>query len=194
MDPSMPNVDGYFFNLNTDCKEFYGDVVEKYPRKMSDPLGRPVYVRCFIDADHGFNFITSRLHSGILFFVNNALIKSFSKRQNTFELSTFGSELVALRIERGVIVEIRIKLKMFGVPLASPEILFCDNNGVVNNTSIPESTLSNKYNAIKYHCVHEASTSGILHIRKEDTSTNLANALTKLLPYSRKQELIGYLL
>ena len=97
-------------------------------------------------------------------------------------------------IERGVILEIRIKLKMFGVPLAGQKKLFCDNNGVVNNTSIPESTLSNKHNTIKYHCVHEASTSGILHIREEDTATNLANALTKLLPYSRKQELIGCLL
>ena len=52
-------------------------------------------------------------------FVNNALIKSFSKRQNTVELSKFVPELVALRIERDMIVEIGIKLKLFGVPLAT---------------------------------------------------------------------------
>ena len=55
-------------------------------------------------------------------FVNNALIKSFRKIQNTVELSTFDSEIVALRIERGMIVEIRIKFKMFGVPLDRSEI------------------------------------------------------------------------
>ena len=90
MDPSMPNVDGYFFNLNTDCKEFYGDVVEKHPHQISDPLGMPVYIGCFIDADHSGNFIARHFHCGILLFVNNALIKSFSKRQNTVNLSIFG--------------------------------------------------------------------------------------------------------
>ena len=74
-------------------------------------------------------------------FVNNASIKSFRKRQNTVKSSMFGSELVTLRIARGMILEIRIKLKMFGVPLAGPENLFCDKILVVNNTRIPESTL-----------------------------------------------------
>ena len=84
-------------------------------------------------------------------------------------------------------MEIRIKLKMFGDPLDGPEILFCDNNRVVNNTSIHESTVSKKHNAINYHCVSEVSECGTLRIRKEDTATNLANSLTKLLPYSRNQ-------
>ena len=34
MDTSMPNVDGSVFNLNIDCKDFYGDVAEKYPHQM----------------------------------------------------------------------------------------------------------------------------------------------------------------
>ena len=119
-------------------------------------------------------------------FFNNSLIKSFSKRQNTVELSTFGPKLVPLRIERDLILEIRIKLKLFGVPLSGPKNIFCDNNGVVKITIIPECTLSDKHNAINYHCVCEASTSGILSIRKEDTATNLPNPLTKFIPYYRK--------
>ena len=119
-------------------------------------------------------------------FVNNALIKSFSERRNKVEISTFGPELVALRIERDMIVEIRIKFKLFGVPLSGTETLFCDNNGIVKNKIIPESTLSNNHNAINYQCVHESAASGIMHIRKEDTATNLDNPLRKLIPYSRK--------
>ena len=194
MDPIIPNIDGSVFNNNTDLKYFYGDVVEKDPHQITEPLGRPVYFGCLIDADHVGNVITRRLHSGILFFVNRALIKSFSKRQNTIKLSMFGSDLVVLRIERCVIVEIRIKLKVFGVPLDGLENLFCDNTGVVKNTSIPGSTLSKKHNTINYHCMSEASTFGILCLRKEDTATNLANPLTKLIPFSRKQELLGCLL
>ena len=34
METSMPNVDGSVFNPNVDCKEFYGDVAEKYPHQM----------------------------------------------------------------------------------------------------------------------------------------------------------------
>ena len=122
------------------------------------------------------------------------MIKSFSKRQNTVESSTFGSELVAARIARDMIVELRIKLKLFGVPLLGPTNVFCDNNGVVKNTSIPESTLSKKHNSINYHVVREAAAAGILRVGKEDTKTNLADALTKLLPYSRKMDLLGCLL
>ena len=137
---------------------------------MPEPLGRPVYVRCFVDADHGGNFIKRRLHSVILLFVNNTLTKSFRKRQNMVESSTFGSELVALKIVRDTIVDIRIKLKMFGVPLNVPENVLCDNNGVVKNTRIPKITLFKKHNAINWHCMRKADTDGILRIRKEDNN------------------------
>ena len=127
-------------------------------------------------------------------FANNALIKSFSKRQNTVEASTFGSELVALRITRDLIVELRIKLMSIGCPLLGPTNVYCNNQGVVKNTSVPESTLNTKHNSINYHVVREAVASGILRVGKEDTLTNLADPLTKLVPYSRKQELLGQIL
>ena len=93
-----------------------------------------------------------------------------------------------------MIVEIRIKLKMLGVPLDGPMNVFCDNNGVVKNTSIPETTLSKKHNSINYQCVREAAADGILRIGKEDMATKLADLLTKFLPYSWKGKLLGCLL
>ena len=194
MDPCMPLIDEDVFNNNADWTEFYGYAKEEDPPNMPEPLGKPVMTSCFVDSDHASNVVTRRSHSGIFIFVNNALIKSFSKRQNTVESSTFGSELVAARIARDMIVELRIKLKLFGVPLLGPTNVFCDNNGVVKNTSIPESTLSKKHNSINYHVVREAAAAGILRVGKEDTKTNLADALTKLLPYSRKMDLLGCLL
>jgi len=67
-----------------------------------------------------------------------------NKRQNTVESSTFGSEFVALRQARDMIVALRYKLRMFGVPILGPADVYCDNQGVVKNASIPESTLSKK--------------------------------------------------
>ena len=96
----MTNVDEYVFNIKKYWEEFYGDLVEEDPHQIPDSFGRPVYVRCFVDADHGFNVIKKRFQSIILLFVNNALIDYFNKHQNTIKTSTFGSELVALRIVR----------------------------------------------------------------------------------------------
>ena len=87
-------------------------------------------------------------------------------------------------------MEIRIKLKMFGITFASPENVLYDNNGIVKNTSIPESNITKKHNTINYQCVHEAASVRILCVRKEDTATDLANPFKKFLPYFQKQELL----
>ena len=182
------------FNINADWMEFYGDVVKEDPPGMPEPLGKPILQSVFVDSDHASNVVTQRSHSGIFLFVNNALIKSFSKRQNTVESSTFGAELVALRIARDLTVEQRLKLKSIGVPIKGPANVHCDNQGVVKNTSVPESTLSKKHNSINYHVVRESAAAGILRVGKEDTETNLADALTKMMSYSRKQTLLGNIL
>ena len=69
------------------------------------------------------------------------------------EAATFGSEFVALRICKELIVALRYKLRMFGIPIEGPTNVFCDNHGVVLNSSRPESTLKKKHNAINYHVV-----------------------------------------
>ena len=60
--------------------------------------------------------------------------------------------------------------------------------------SVPESTLNKKHNSINYHIVRESVAAGILRVTKEDTATNLADPLTKLVPYSCKQELLDQVL
>ena len=117
----------------------------------------------------------------------------FSKRQNTVEAATFGSEFVALRIYKELIVALRYKLRMFGVPIDGPASVFCDNRGVVKNASIPESTLQKKHNAINYHAVREAAAAGILRVGKEDGDTNLADMLTKVLTSEKRWHLCGNL-
>ena len=98
------------------------------------------------------------------------------------ESATFGSEFVALpRVCKELIVSLRYKLRMFGVPIDGPADVYCDNQGVVKNASIPESTLTKKHNAINYHAVREAAAAGILRVGKEDGTTNLVDLLTKVL-------------
>ena len=127
-------------------------------------------------------------------FVQNAPIIWFSKRQNTVEAATFGSEFVALRICKELIVALRYKLRMFGVPIEGPTNVFCDNRGVVRNASIPESTLMKKHNAINYHAVQEAAAAGIIRVGKEDGETNIADLLTKVLSGEKRWNICWHIM
>jgi hypothetical protein len=102
-DPTTPLLDESSFNHDTDWKPFYGDIHEPKPEDALFPLGLPVDIACFVDANHAGSVITRRSHTGIIIFVQNAPILWFSKKQNMVESSTFGSELVALRIARDMI-------------------------------------------------------------------------------------------
>ena len=144
----------------------------------------------FVDANHAKNKVTHRSHTGIFIFVQNVMIIPYSKWQNTVESAAFASELVAMRTGKDLIVTLRIKIKMFGCPLAGPANVYCDNLGVAKNMSIPKSTLLKKHNSINYHVIRAAVASGVTRVAKEDGKTNLADALTKLMPYSKKKGLL----
>jgi hypothetical protein len=153
---------------------------------MPDPLGPPVTMTCFVDANHAGNLVTRRSHTGIVIFLNRAPVVWYSKRQNSVETSTFGSEFVALRIAVELIQALRYKLRMFGVPVVDATDVFCDNQAVVFNTSIPQSTLAKKHNAICFHCVREAVASGMIRVAKVPLEFNLADGFTKSLPTPRR--------
>ena len=165
-----------------DWVEFYPDAKEAIPRNAPKPRGKTVTIDCYVDADHAGCRMTRRSHTGVLIFCNRAPILWHSKRQNTVETSTFGSEFIAMRTAVEMIEGLRYKLRMFGVPIDSPANVYCDNEAVVRNTTSPESTLKKKHNAISYHRVREAVAARTLRIAKEDTLTNLADMLTKPLP------------
>ena len=193
-DPTTPKIDDRVFNTAADWTDFYGEVAEELPPRMPKRLGKSVCVSCFVDANHAGNVITRQSHTGILIFEQNAPIIWFSKRQNTVESSSFGSEFVALRIAKDLIVALRYKLRMFGVPIDGPMNVFCDNNGVVKNASIPQSMLAKKHNAINYHAIREAVAAKIIHVGKEDGMTNLADLFTKVLTADRPRALCKHIL
>lgn len=115
-----------------------------------------------------------------------APISWFSKKQNTVESSTFSSEFVALRIATELIISLRYKLRMFGVPINGPANVFCDNEAVYKNVSNPSSTLKKKHNSIAYHKVRESIAAGVLYVYKVESEWNLSDILTKALPPAQR--------
>ena len=148
---------------------------------MLKAKGKPVLITGYVDADHAHDLVTRRSVTGVLLLLNNTQIKWYSKRQNTVETSTYGSELVAARIATELIMEMRYKLRMLGVPILGSAALCGDNQSVVINTTVPSSVLKKKHNAIAYHRVREAVAAGILHFFYIPTDTNIADVLTKAL-------------
>ncbi len=96
-----------------------------------------------------------------------------------------------MRIAKDMVSALRIKLKCFGIPLSGSTNVFCDNNAVVKKTSIPELALSKKHNAINYHIIREAIAAEIICVGKEDILTNIADVFTKLVPFTRKYQLLS---
>ena len=191
-DDTIPTFRGERF-VNCDWSEFYPEASEAIPGNMPTPRGKEVTMSCFVDADHAGCRETRRSHSGIMIFVNRAPILWFSKRQNTVEASTYGSELLAMRLSIEMIEGLRYKLRMMGVPLSEECAVFCDNSAVVTNAR-PESTLKKKHAAINFHRVREAIAAGTIKVAKENTQTNLADILTKLMPGNKMKELLENIL
>jgi hypothetical protein len=109
------------------------------------------------------------------------------------EASTYGSELLAMRISIEMIEGLRFKLRMMGVPLSEECSVFCDNSAVVTNAR-PEATLKKKHAAINFHRVREAIAAGTIRVAKEGTQTNLADILTKPMPGPKMKELLEHIL
>ena len=136
--------------------------------------------------------MTCRSQTGILMFLNKAPIVWYSKRQNTAETSTFGSEFIAMRMAVEHIEALRYKLRMFGIPIEGPTNVFCDNEAVFKNTTIPESTLKKKHNSICYHRCREAVAARVMRVAKEGMLTNLADLFTKPLVQSVREGLLDH--
>lgn len=82
--------------------------------------------------------------------------------------------MVVMQISWDMISALWIKLKCFGIPITGPTDMYCDNNTVMQNMSIPESTLANKHSAINYLIIQEAfAAKSKLHKRKIRLQANI---------------------
>ena len=87
---------------------------------MPEARGNKVGTQCFVDVSHAVDKVTRRSQTSILIFMNKAPIIFYSKKQNSVERSTFGSEYTAMKQAVELIKSFRFKLRMFGVPLEGP--------------------------------------------------------------------------
>jgi hypothetical protein len=102
-----------------------------------------------------------------------------TKKQGSIETSSFGAEFTAMKSGTELIIGLRYKLRMMGVPLLGPTRILADNMSVIHNVSKPESQLKKKSNSIAYHFCREVIASKAAFVTYEPSETNLADMLTK---------------
>ena len=147
-----------------------------------------------VDSDHAGDKSTRRSRSGILIFVNNALVDWLSKRQPTIETAVFGAEFVAMKLGIERLRGLRYKLRMMGIPITGPSYIYGDNKSVVTNATTPESTLTKKNHSICYHAIRESVASGESLITHIPTADNLSDLMTKVTFGAKRQRLVRGLL
>ena len=88
---------------------------------------------------------------------------------------------------------VRFKLRMFGIPILNEDAtnLFCDNEGVVKNSTNVDSTLNKKHSSVAYHFARWCVAAGICSLGWIPSAENLADAFTKRLPESIRDYLFG---
>ena len=157
----------------------YGNVKENIPDDTLEPKGGKVVTTTYIDANLLHDLTTGRAATGILHFVNGTPIKWFSKRQNTVETATYGSEFVAARVGTDQIIDLRTTLCYLGVEVEEASYMFGDNQSVITSSTLPHSALNKRHNALCYHRVREAVATGIVKFIHMFGESNPAYVLSK---------------
>ena len=145
-------------------------------------------MRAKVDADHASDTMTRCSRTGFLVYLNCAPIYWWSKKQNSVESSSFGSEFIAMKQCCEYVCGLRYKLQMMGIPCEDPTFIFGDNQSVLANTTIPDSTLKKKSQSIAYHFVREGAARDEWQTTYVNTHENEADLLTKQLPFGEKRK------
>jgi len=168
----------------------YGDSEEEVDPNSPIPKGEPMRLTTFVDANLMHCKVTGRSATGVFHLVDQTPVAWFSKRQSTVETATYGSEFVAARQATEQIMDIRILMRDMGIRIDGPTWLFGDNNSVITSGTMPSSMLNKRHNALAYHRVRSAIAAKVMYFLYVPSTENIADVLTKFLPFAKFWHLI----
>ena len=161
----------------------YGECEEEIDPNHPPPKGKMVRMTSFVDANLMFCKVTGKSATGILHLVNQTPVDWYSRKQSTVETATYGSEFVAARDATDQVIDLRYTLRSMGVPVEKATWLLGDNRSVVTSSTIPHSMLSKRHLALAYHRVRSAIAAGFIKFCHIVSNQNVADIMTKFLPY-----------
>ena len=166
-------------------KTFYGNAKEVIAVNCPKPMGPPVTVTTYVDANLCHDMLSGKSVTGIVHFLNKTVIYFYSKKQPVVETATYGSEYMAARIATEEIMELRNSLRYLGVNISGPAYMFGDNRTVVDSSSIPQSRLHKRHVLLSFHRVREAIAAKVLYFIHIPGAINPADILSKHWSYQK---------
>ena len=157
----------------------YGEVRERKATDAPIPRGKPVLTTTHKDANLYHDLATGRAVTGILHFLNQTPIDWYTKKQETVETATYGSEFAAARTAIQQIAGLRQALQYLGVPTRESSYLFGDNKSVVKSGTIPHSMLSKRHHALAHHYTRKSVASKMISFHHIGGDINPADVLSK---------------
>ena len=94
-----------------------------------------------VDSNHAGDLVTRRSRTGFIVYLNSSPVYWYTKKQCGIETSSFGSEFIALKTCCEYVKGLKYKLRMMGILVNGPYLIFGDNQSVLSNTTKPDSTL-----------------------------------------------------
>ena len=189
-DPTEPDIDMNKFQQHDWTTSEFGHIIGKevVPSTCPQSRGLGFTMSAMVDADHAGDTISRRSRTGFLVYINSALVYWHSKKQTSVESSSFGSEFCAMKNLCEYLRGLRYKLRMMGIPIEGPVYISGDNQSVLANTTIPDSTLKKKSQSIAYHFIREGVARDEWRTSYVNTADNWSDLLTKMLPFGEKRK------
>ena len=183
-DPSDSLIEEGLFDRQDWTNSEFGHVAgeKELTGNAPPPRGKEFLVRAKVDADRAGDTQTRRSRTGFIVYLQCATIYWFSKKKNSVEGLSFGSEFCAMKQCCEYLRGLRYTLRMMGIPVNSPAYIFGDNQSVLCNTTMPDSTLKEKTNSICYHLIREGAARDEWQTSDVNTHDNEADLLTKSFP------------
>jgi hypothetical protein len=172
----------------------YAGAEEVLPHDAPPPLGKPVVMTTFVDANLYHDLVNGRSVTGILHLFNKTVIDWYSKKQSTVETATYGSEFVAARTAMEQIIDLRLQLRYLGVAIQGSTMMFGDNESVVNSSSLPHARLHKRHTALSFHRVREGIAAGVAQFYYIPSLSNPADILSKQWGYQQAWPMLQPLL
>jgi len=154
------------------------DFAIKFPKCLSIPL-----LVGYVDSEFGGDLKAGKPRYGYIIYFLGAPIHWAARQQKLVAKSSMDAEIVALSELVRETRWIRDFIQSLGIYKELPPArLYCDNNAAIAVTTGTGTTPRSRHMAIHYMYVREAIELCEVEVRRVDTSLNIADGFTKLLP------------
>eukprot|EP00986_Skeletonema_menzelii_P017064 scaffold17358_cov101-Skeletonema_menzelii.AAC.2 len=185
-----PDISSFDFLRKDWSHSPYADTKEEYPKNLPPARGKSVLMTTFADANLMHDTISGRSATGVLHFLNKTPFDWFSKKQNTVETATYGSENNAARAAIEQIRANKMLMMYLGVPIDGAPILLGDNESVTNSGNHPDYKNHKRHLMLSYHYIRENVAAGCIRFAFIDGKLNPADVLSKHWAYQTVWPLI----